>query len=478
MDKYLPDHKNPNHLKIAELATKISLLFILVLVVLTAFVFWTPIKTYSSNLYTKTFRSLFRKSPEQILSIIRKEIIPSVVQVGCMDATGQEAKIGSGIFYYSGTSSVPTVETNAHVVIADDGQYYGCFVYFPRPADGTFYETSYKTGDVFAYHDSVSKIDDNKIEGIDYAQLTISGPNTDEKGVSFIFPPKASDVFTTIGKMCTVGEDSIQIGEKIYVIGYPGTGGNSVTMTEGVISGFSDGGDGMLKISASTNHGNSGGIVIGQNTGCYYGILSAGTQELGGNLGYALSSGYVDAFLANLTQEKTYEPPATTTKASAYLKQAFKLGDVSLKYPTRWTIATTTSIETNGILYSLNSPKESALDDFSEGLIVESEPINDLSLSEKEIVGEKGNSIITLLKDNGVEDIEQSTIMLDNNHKAYVLSYYDKSGKMFGLPAYSDEILFIHKNNSYRLTFILGDNRYTEIYSNILNGVLKTLVLR
>ena len=68
------------------------------------------------------------------------------------------------------------------------------------------------------------------------------------------------------------------LGDKLYVIGFPYTGGDTVTITEGIISGF----DGRyVKTSAKIEHGNSGGLAI-HASGCSIGIASAanvGTTE-------------------------------------------------------------------------------------------------------------------------------------------------------------------------------------------------------
>ncbi|MBI5034439.1 MAG: trypsin-like peptidase domain-containing protein [Chloroflexi bacterium] len=62
--------------------------------------------------------------------------------------------------------------------------------------------------------------------------------------------------------------DQVQIGDYVAAIGYPGVGGETVTFTDGKISGFDDlNADGMpdsLKVTASINGGNSGGLAINE----------------------------------------------------------------------------------------------------------------------------------------------------------------------------------------------------------------------
>jgi hypothetical protein len=63
--------------------------------------------------------------------------------------------------------------------------------------------------------------------------------------------------------------ESMSVGDYIGAIGYPGVGGNTVTFTDGKVSGFSDWNrDGVLdsfKVTANINPGNSGGLAINED---------------------------------------------------------------------------------------------------------------------------------------------------------------------------------------------------------------------
>jgi len=95
---------------------------------------------------------------EEIIAIARERIIPSIVQLRCFNEDGEESGIGTGSYYLDADGN-PFVDTNAHVVLDSYGEYYGCNIYFPRPSDGSFYNSVYEAGDVFLYHDIKSKID-------------------------------------------------------------------------------------------------------------------------------------------------------------------------------------------------------------------------------------------------------------------------------------------------------------------------------
>jgi S1-C subfamily serine protease len=84
--------------------------------------------------------------------------------------------------------------------------------------------------------------------------------------------------------------DSLQLGDEITIIGYPGIGGETVTLTRGEVSGFSSespyGNRAFVKTSATIAGGNSGGLAansIGE-------IIGIPTQLGSGDV----DAGYVD----------------------------------------------------------------------------------------------------------------------------------------------------------------------------------------
>lgn len=76
--------------------------------------------------------------------------------------------------------------------------------------------------------------------------------------------------------------NTVQIGDQIHVIGYPGVGGPLVTLTSGQVAGFDDrNNDGeidSIKTDASIAHGNSGGPVLNE-AGEQIGIATWGIEE-------------------------------------------------------------------------------------------------------------------------------------------------------------------------------------------------------
>ena len=67
--------------------------------------------------------------------------------------------------------------------------------------------------------------------------------------------------------------DQLKLGDEISVFGFPSIGGDTLTLTKGIISGF-DNVEGFYKVSAVLNKGNSGGPVLDSN-GKLVGIATA-----------------------------------------------------------------------------------------------------------------------------------------------------------------------------------------------------------
>jgi len=67
--------------------------------------------------------------------------------------------------------------------------------------------------------------------------------------------------------------DQLKLGDEISVFGFPSIGGDTLTLTKGIISGF-DNVEGFYKVSAVINKGNSGGPVLDFN-GKLIGIATA-----------------------------------------------------------------------------------------------------------------------------------------------------------------------------------------------------------
>jgi S1-C subfamily serine protease len=67
---------------------------------------------------------------------------------------------------------------------------------------------------------------------------------------------------------------SLKLGDEIYIYGYPGIGGYTITLTKGVISGFLQDSPGWIKTDANIAPGNSGGGAFNRN-GEFIGVPTA-----------------------------------------------------------------------------------------------------------------------------------------------------------------------------------------------------------
>lgn len=79
--------------------------------------------------------------------------------------------------------------------------------------------------------------------------------------------------------------ETVRIGDELTILGYPGLGGQSITLTRGSVSGFIPA-ENFIKTDAEINPGNSGGAAINK-AGELVGIPTAGAvdDEFPGKLG-------------------------------------------------------------------------------------------------------------------------------------------------------------------------------------------------
>ena len=77
---------------------------------------------------------------------------------------------------------------------------------------------------------------------------------------------------------------ALQIGDEIDAFGFPSIGGDTVTFTSGIVSGFEDREDDgyaeWLKVDLNINHGNSGGLATNA-AGEFVGVPTQGRQDIG-----------------------------------------------------------------------------------------------------------------------------------------------------------------------------------------------------
>ena len=88
--------------------------------------------------------------------------------------------------------------------------------------------------------------------------------------------------------------DSLNIGDHLSILGYPSIGGETLTVTKGIISGFELGERSRyIKTSAKTDRGNSGGVAI-KDSGCLVGIPTFSRRGRAESIGRILDLNYLN----------------------------------------------------------------------------------------------------------------------------------------------------------------------------------------
>lgn len=158
----------------------------------------------------------------------------------------------------------------------------GCFVILPNVATGSPKEVYIATPIVF------NELSDE----YDLAFFTITDVYTDENGEKYGTYPRKFPAFDDTGR-CK--DEQIKLGESVRILGYPvSSGGYNLTITDGIVSSFSD--DGSVLTSAKIDQGNSGGLAIDEN-GCMLGIPSAVSEGEYDKLGVIIPAGTIADFI-------------------------------------------------------------------------------------------------------------------------------------------------------------------------------------
>jgi hypothetical protein len=215
------------------------------------------------------------------------EVAESVVNIMCPYAS-EPFSIDSDGTGGSGTimDDSGLVVSNSHIIPQDKDALNiskeGCFVILPDATTGSPKEVYIATPIVF------NELSDE----YDLALLTINDVYTDENGKKYGTYPKKFPAFDDTGR-CK--DEQIKLGESVRILGYPvSSGGYNLTITDGIVSSFSD--DGSVLTSAKIDQGNSGGLAIDEN-GCMLGVPSAVRQGEYNNLGVIIPASTLVDFI-------------------------------------------------------------------------------------------------------------------------------------------------------------------------------------
>ncbi|MFW0862646.1 MAG: trypsin-like peptidase domain-containing protein [Candidatus Komeilibacteria bacterium] len=181
-------------------------------------------------------------------------IISSVVKLVCED---------DDYFYIgSGTNTDPSgyILTNLHIVEGVDG----CAVGFVNSGTGLVEEAYWAV--------PIIDRDENMVH--DLAYLSIKSPMFDDNYNIYGYADKVIEgLFPYYSNPSGECEDAIQLGDSLFVVGFPNITGGALTITNGLVSSLYSV-NGYIITSAKISSGNSGGLAIDAR-GCYVGVPTA-----------------------------------------------------------------------------------------------------------------------------------------------------------------------------------------------------------
>lgn len=194
----------------------------------------------------------------------REQALLATVQVIVPDKDGNPYSSGSGTILDADRGFILTNyhvmgDTETHTLFNDEG----LAIIGVNPAN-------LRSVPIFKYYARMVHGDPE----IDLAVLQIVSPFDDPKGR---LPANLGLTAAPRGD-----SESLLIGDPIYVLGFPGLGGDTITFTSGTVSGYldenKDGHEEWIKTDAEVNHGNSGGLAVDDN-GAFIGVPSAGLTD-------------------------------------------------------------------------------------------------------------------------------------------------------------------------------------------------------
>lgn len=182
---------------------------------------------------------------------------------------------GSGTIFFKHNGQIPFVISNSHLVV------YGnkCIISVPNQMGGFYHYQAFAVIPSKDIDVSIFFLADTELAGVQQGPLAGS--------------PHASAL--TFAKNYTYCKpEDVLVGDKVYILGYPAIGGETITVTEGIISGYEGN---FYKTSAKIDEGNSGGVAVLGKKNCYLGIPTS--AAVGGieSLGRIFDLTYMERYL-------------------------------------------------------------------------------------------------------------------------------------------------------------------------------------
>jgi len=218
------------------------------------------------------------KSPFPIESILG-----SIVELICIDNNNRDV-------YYTGSGTIiessGLILTNQHLLLSEDQSLIRLC--------GVGFTTDLHNPPRIEYIGAATAVDPE----IDLALLQIS-EHLEGKALPKAFPAISL-------KDARQSSLALNLGDPIFIGGYPGIGADTFTFTQGVVSGRV--GDELIKTSALIDSGTSGGAAF-DGEGRYVGVPTAAARgDIGGSLGYLIAADAVDQFMDDYRAGKNLLP--------------------------------------------------------------------------------------------------------------------------------------------------------------------------
>ena len=221
------------------------------------------------------------KSSGVSLSLLNR-LAPSTVKLYCLaNSHSDDVQMGSGFLFRSSNENTGLpfyyVQTNLQVIQMADRPTSECrILLYPDYTDRKSYYL-FKSRGYKSYG-----------EDIDIAFVEPEIVNDLKSGTRNELVIYARDEVET--QVC----DSLNIGDHLSILGYPSIGGETLTVTKGIISGFELGERSRyIKTSAKTDRGNSGGVAI-KDSGCLVGIPTFSRRGRAESIGRILDLNYLN----------------------------------------------------------------------------------------------------------------------------------------------------------------------------------------
>ncbi|HJV33161.1 MAG TPA: serine protease [Patescibacteria group bacterium] len=199
-------------------------------------------------------------------------VMASIVEIVCIDNKDRDV-------YYTGSGTVidkaGVILTNQHLLLSDDGTLIRLC--------GVGFTADLHQPPKIEYIAALEAVHEKS----DLAVMRIT-EHLQQKALPTEFPALNLDA----SKASSLG---LNLGDPIFIGGYPGIGADTFTFTQGVVSGRV--GDALIKTSALIDSGTSGGAAF-DGDGNYVGVPTAAARgDIGGSLGYLIGADTIEAFL-------------------------------------------------------------------------------------------------------------------------------------------------------------------------------------